>query len=122
MYQNQHTKLSTKTIKYRLFPESDYQNPKGKLRKHETFEQIKEGKLRQTDGGGDIGAAVAVALVVEDLDLELLVVHVVRVGDDELERLVPDRVEVLVLGRRPLPLPVEVRHHVSAGAALAIFW
>ena len=49
-------------------------------------------------------------------------VHVVRVGDDELERLVPDRVEVLVLGRRPLPLPVEVRHHVSAGAALAIFW
>lgn len=27
-------------------------------RKHETFEQKKEGKLRQTDGGGDIGGGV----------------------------------------------------------------
>jgi len=59
-------------------------------------------------------------LVVEDLDLELLGVDMVRVGDDELEGLVPDGVQVAVLGGSPLLLAVEVRHHVSAGAALPI--
>lgn len=44
----------------------------------------------------------------------------VRVGDDELERLVPDRVERLELGGGPLPLAVEVGDDVGAGAALAI--
>ncbi|KAL2961537.1 hypothetical protein AAZX31_17G094500 [Glycine max] len=66
-------------------------------------------------------ASVAELLVVVDLHFELLELHVLRVGDDELERLVPYRVQLLEPGRGSLPLTVEVRHHVRARAALAIF-
>ncbi|WVZ11551.1 hypothetical protein V8G54_016081 [Vigna mungo] len=66
-------------------------------------------------------ATVAELLVVVDLNFELLELHVIRVGHNELEGLVPDRVQLLEAGGGSLPLAIEVRDHVRAGATLAIF-
>ncbi|KAK4568335.1 hypothetical protein RGQ29_003923 [Quercus rubra] len=63
----------------------------------------------------------SIPLVVKNLNLKLLRVHVFRVGNLELDRLVPSRVEVTVLGGGPLLLAVEIHHHVGAGTALPIF-
>ncbi|RDY11902.1 hypothetical protein CR513_03362, partial [Mucuna pruriens] len=65
-------------------------------------------------------ASVAELLVVVELHLQLLKLHVIRVRHDELQRLVPHRVQLLESGRRSLPLPVEVHHHVRARATLSI--
>ncbi|KAL9257563.1 hypothetical protein AKJ16_DCAP06558 [Drosera capensis] len=54
------------------------------------------------------------SLVVVDLDIKLLSLHYVGVGDDEIELLVPYRVEVLLFRGCTLPLPIEVHYHFSA--------
>ena len=59
-------------------------------------------------------AAVAEAFVVVDLDVELVVVHVLRVVDGEIEHLVPDRVQVAELGGGSFLLGVEINDDVGA--------
>ncbi|GER49999.1 GATA zinc finger domain-containing protein 1 [Striga asiatica] len=64
--------------------------------------------------------SIAELLVVENLDVELLELHGVGVGDDELQGLVPYRVQVPLHGGRPPLLAVEICHHVRARAALPV--
>lgn len=59
-------------------------------------------------------AAVAEAFVVVDLDVELVVVHVLRVVDGEIEHLVPDRVQVAELSGGSFLLSVEIDDDVGA--------
>ncbi|KAG8638875.1 hypothetical protein MANES_14G075050v8 [Manihot esculenta] len=65
-------------------------------------------------------AAIAVLLIIEDLDFQLLKVHIIRVRDNELKRLIPFWIEVPILGGGSLPLAIEVSDDIGTGAALAI--